>query len=223
MFQEILPNVFAFISENEGSNCFLLKGGKQTALIDSSTAENKHALFSSLSKLSLHPKDISLILHTHGHADHFGLDKEFPEARIAMHELDAQLINSKNQEFACTQFFPNTPLPKISLFLKDSQTIDFGNFQMQTILTPGHTAGSVCFFLASENALFSGDTLFAEGFGRTDLPTGNTQKMLESLKKLQKMPLKALLPAHGPVLQGKEQIARYLARTIEFASANVFL
>ncbi len=223
MFQKIFPNIFAFISENEGSNCFLLKGSKEIALIDSSIAENKEAILSSLTSLNLKPEDVSLVLHTHGHADHFGLDFLFKNARIAMQWADAKQISQGNQEFACAQFFPETKLPKISLLLKDSQEIDLGGPLLKVIHTPGHTAGSVCFFLAKEKALFSGDTLFAEGFGRTDLQSSNPQKMLESLKKLQKTPFKALFPGHGPLLLGEEQIVKALKEIVETATANSFL
>lgn len=223
MFQEILPKISAFISENFGSNCFLLKGEKETALIDSSSNENKEAVISGLSRLNLKPKDISLILHTHGHADHFGLDKLFSKARIAMHALDAEQINNGNQEFACTQFFSGTKMPRVSLFLEDNQEVDFGGLSLKVVHSPGHTPGSIYFFLREEKALFSGDTVFKEGFGRTDLSGGNPQKMAESLKKLQKLPFAALFPGHGNVLLGEEENRTSLKRTLEIATTNAFL
>lgn len=223
MFQKISPGIFAFISGNEGSNCFLIQGEKETALIDSSTAENKEAIISGLNRLDLKPHGISLILHTHGHADHFGCDYFFKNAKIAMHGADAKQISQGNSLFACTQFFPEAKLPKISLPLRGNQEIDLGGLHLRVIHTPGHTAGSVCFFLSQEKALFSGDTLFAEGFGRTDLQSSSAQKMLDSLKKLQKTPFKALFPGHGPILLGEEQTAEALKEIVETAAANSFL
>ncbi len=205
MNQKISENVFAFIAEQEGSNCFLLKGSKRIALIDSSAAGNGRQLLAFLKEIKLDAGSIDLILHTHGHADHIGCDSLFPKAEIAMHELDAKRINESDFVFACAHFFPGTALPKISMFLKNNQLIDLGNLQLRILYTPGHTAGSVCFLLEKQDVLFSGDTLFAGGFGRTDLPTGNETQLYESLQKLQKLAFNALLPGHGPVLQGAKQ------------------
>lgn len=223
MFKEVSPGVFAFVSSNEGSNVFLLRGEKETALIDSSIEENKEAVISGLESLGLKPGDISLILHTHGHADHFGLDYLFKKARIAMHKEDGFKINENFSEFACVQFFPGTKMPKVVLFLEPEQEVDFGNFKLRLVHTPGHTGGSVCFFLEKKGLLFSGDTLFSHGFGRTDLVGGSSQKMLKSLKTLEKLPIKVLLPGHGYLLQGEEQIAYSLKETIATAHTNTFL
>ncbi|MDP2974518.1 MAG: MBL fold metallo-hydrolase, partial [Candidatus Diapherotrites archaeon] len=180
-------------------------GSKQTALIDSSAVGNSKHLLVFLKETKLDAGNIDLILHTHGHADHIGCDSLFPKAEIAMHEPDAGNINGDNADFACAHFFPGTVLPKVSLFLKDNQLIDLGNLQLRVIHSPGHTAGSVCFLLEKQGLLFSGDTLFAGGIGRTDLPTGNQTLLSESLRKLQKISFKALFPGHGPVLHGAKQ------------------
>lgn len=205
MQQKISANISAFIAEQEGSNCFLLRGSKQTALIDSSASGNSRQLIAFLKETKLDAGSIDLILHTHGHADHIGCDYLFQKAEIAMHELDAKRINESDSDFACAHFFPGTGLPKVSIFLKNNQLIDLGNLQLCVIHTPGHTAGSVCFLLEKQGLLFSGDTLFAGGIGRTDLPSGNEQELTASLKKLQKIAFNTLLPGHGPVLQGAKQ------------------
>jgi len=223
MFKEVFPNVFAFISKDAGSNCFVLKGTKKIALVDSSSFFNKKQLLAGLAKLSISKADRLLILHTHGHADHIGCDEFFPNAKVAMHKNDAKMINEKNEEFACTSFFPGTALPLVSTMLKGGQKINLGGISLEVVQTPGHTTGSICFLLKKEKALLSGDCLFADGFGRTDLPGGNSKKMVESLKKLQKMPLKALLPGHGPILLGDQQIAEHIRISIELASTNAFL
>ena len=223
MPEEIFSNVFAFISKDAGSNCFLLKGAKKIALIDSSSLFQEKPLSDFLAKHGVSKNGGLLILHTHGHADHFGCDKFFPNASIAMHQDDAKPVNAQSREFACTSLFPGTEFPKVSILLNAGQKIDLGGLSLKVIHAPGHTPGSICFFLEKEKALFSGDTLFAEGFGRTDLLGGSGRKMVESLKKLQKMGLKALLPGHGPVLLGKSQIKGSIERSVELASTNAFL
>ena len=223
MFEGIFSGVFAFVSGNQGSNAFLLKGGREIALIDSSTSENRLVILSGLSLLGVSPESVSLILHTHAHADHLGLDFLFPNARIAMHESDAKLINSGNRAFACAQFFSGTILPHVSMPLRHLQKIRLGDISLKVLHTPGHTAGSVCFFLEGQKALFSGDTLFAEGFGRTDLPSGSPKEMPESLQGLQSLGIKALLPGHGPCVFGLKKAEECLSNAVKSALTNAFL
>ncbi len=223
LFNEVSEKVFSFISETGGSNVFLLKGGSELALIDSSTVDNKDLLLEGLGRLGLKPESVSLLLHTHGHADHFGNDGLFSRARIGMHEEDAKELNSGNGDFACSRHFPESRLPRVSVFLKRGQQIDLGGFSLTVLHAPGHTAGSVCFFEPFQKLLFSGDTLFSHGFGRTDLPTGNSQKMLESLKNLEKTPFEALLPGHGPMVLGREANSASLKEVLKAASTNTFL
>ena len=221
MFSEIFPNIFAFIPSNGGSNCFLLKGKKEIALIDSSTRGNVGALISGLERIGVKPAEVTLIIHTHGHADHFGCDALFPNAKIAMHESDGKKINAGNADFACLHFFPETELPKVSFFLKGGQELDIGGMKLEVIHCPGHTGGSICLLLEPGKVLFSGDCLFVDGFGRTDLASGNAQKLVESLKKLQKLGFKALFPGHGAVLLGKDRNNKSLEKAVKMA-ANTF-
>ena len=223
MFSEVFPNIFAFLPSNGGSNCFLLKGQKEIALIDSSSRDNASALISSLKGIGVKPGEVTLLIHTHGHADHFGCDGLFSNAKIAMHEKDGKKINAGLEEFACLHFFPGTELPKVSFFLKAGQSLDLGGMKLKVIHCPGHTSGSICLLLEPGKILFSGDCLFVEGFGRADLASGNAQNLVESLKKLQKTPFKALFPGHGPVLLGDEKNALlHLKKIVEMAT-NTFL
>ena len=95
---------------------------------------------------------------------------------------------------------------KVSLFLNnlylldDEDEINFGNkYYFKVIETPFHTNGSVCYLLKSENALFTGDTLFKGSIGRTDLPEGNEKLIKNSLKKLYNLDRNLnVYPGHGP-------------------------
>ncbi len=222
MFSEIFPNIFAFIPNNGGGNCFLIKGKKEIALVDSSTRDNVGKLIFGFEQIGITPEEVTLIIHTHGHADHFGCDALFSNAKIAMHEKDGKSINAGNEDFACLQFFPETELPKVSFFLRDKQEIDLGGMFLKVIHCPGHTGGSICLLLEPNKVLFSGDCLFVDGFGRADLPSGKGPKLVESLKKLQKTPFKVLFPGHGPVLLGEEKNGMHLKKMIKMAT-NTFL
>jgi len=204
MLRQILPNLFFFESQGIGSNVFLLKG-KNPVLIDSSAQANSSALKSSLEKAGISPKKISIVLHTHGHADHFGGDFLFPNAKIFMHKFDAGFVNKKDFDFTAADFILTEHFPKITSFFKSNETINLGNFKLEVLFTPGHTKGSVCFFEKSLGLLFSGDTLFLNGFGRTDLPSGNSSELMASLEKISKLDFNFLLPGHGSILQGSQK------------------
>jgi len=197
MFKELFPNVFFFESQNFGSNVFLLKAGKN-ALIDSSAEQNSELLLRGLEGLGLSAENIGLIAHTHGHADHFGCDFLFKKAEILMHSEDAKKVNEKHEKFTASNLIPTMHFPKISRFLKENETISLGELNLKVIFSPGHTKGSVCFFEPKKGLLFSGDTVFAQGFGRFDLPSGNLQELCASLKKLSGLKPKILFPGHGP-------------------------
>jgi glyoxylase-like metal-dependent hydrolase (beta-lactamase superfamily II) len=132
---------------------------------------------------------VKLILNTHGHQDHISGDIIFQEkynVPIYIHKFDApSLENLEKDKF---------PAP---VLLEDGNLIDFGEESLKVMLTPGHTPGSIC--LLGEKLVFTGDTLFAGGIGRTDFPGGSIYDMKLSLQKLMYLPDYFLVyPGHGP-------------------------
>ena len=132
--------------------------------------------------------NVKFIVNTHGHDDHIKGDLLFQQkynVPICIHVLDEYFI----KELEKPKFPPN-------LLLKDSSLIKVGNETLRVLHTPGHTPGSIC--LVGENLVFTGDTLFAGGIGRTDFPGGSMSDMRNSLKKLMELPLNLLVyPGHG--------------------------
>lgn len=76
------------------------------------------------------------------------------------------------------------------------------------IETPGHSPGSICLYMKKEKALIAGDTIFSLGVGRTDLPGGDTELLIASLKKLAKLDIEYLIPGHGDMLKGREAVQK---------------
>ena len=113
---------------------------------------------------------------THGHYDHVGgvnaLRLKFPGVPVHLHPEDA------NKDDRIT---PTAHLGPLTLW-REGDVVQLGGLQVEVMHTPGHTAGSVC--LRCRDALFTGDTLFAGSCGRTDLPGGNGEAMMESLQRL---------------------------------------
>ena len=140
-----------------------------------------------------------IVAATHGHFDHVlgALDlKLMYGIPFACSSQDEFLLKRQGQtaKYFLGKEIKTPNFSKIDIDLDKEKEI----FGLKVIKTPGHTPGSVCFYSKEDNLLFSGDTLFADGAGRTDFSYGDNTKLQESLKKLAKLPPKTLiLPGHG--------------------------
>lgn len=145
--------------------------------------------------------DVKYILLTHGHFDHImGLNdlKEALNAQAVINKNDLTLSDKIN-EFTRMFNMPETTPSVYEKFVDDGDVIQAGDMKIKVISTPGHTEGGVC-YLVDDN-LFSGDTLFRDSVGRTDLWGGNFEKLSDSIKnKLFKLDDNIkVFPGHGPM------------------------
>lgn len=126
--------------------------------------------------------NIKYILNTHGHFDHILGTKEMCEKLnigFYIHENDAIFVESLEDQLDLYGFPPVAP-PQIKGFISKDSEFSIGDTKIEVIETPGHTPGGVCFLI--DNILFSGDTLFCESIGRTDLPGGDYAQLQQSIK-----------------------------------------
>lgn len=144
-----------------------------------------------LDALRTHGFRLTHVLLTHTHHDHIAgvpeLARTFPEVPIAVHDSDLHRLPASVRTRA-----------KI-LKLRDGESLRIGTLELQSLHTPGHSAGESCFFLPATVPpyLFTGDTVFIRDCGRTDLESGSTKEMFESLQRIKKLPSETvILPGH---------------------------
>ena len=154
-----------------GENAYVASDGKTAAVID--PGADAGAIEAAMQGL-----DCVAVLLTHAHFDHIGAAAYFKRkgAKIYMHSDDEKLLTGGGhlaRQFGETldEFVPD-------VFVSDGDELEIGEMKFKVLHTPGHTDGSVCYI--AENVVFSGDTLFCGGVGRTDFPSGSAQKLYRS-------------------------------------------
>lgn len=177
-------------SGNYMTNCYIIidEATNESVVIDPGDAAEK--LLEEFDKTGAH---LNFIILTHGHADHTAAVDEFKNkynVDVYMSEKDAKLIDSGEYMFGNHDENANK-------FVKDDDVLKFGSKTIRCIETPGHTPGGMCYLI--DDCLFSGDTLFNSSVGRTDLPGGDYDAIISSIKnKLMKLDDKIkVYPGHG--------------------------
>ena len=190
------------------TNCYLVycQETLECAVIDPGAEAER--IFPLIVEFELKPV---VILNTHGHIDHIGANRDVKDkfdVPLCIHSLDSPLLE-KIQEFELSFFLGAKESPPADRVLTDGETIQFGKCSLRVVHTPGHTPGSVS--LLGDGILFSGDTLFFGGVGRTDLPGGSTRDLEKSIKEkiLTLPPDTVVLPGHGPLTSVGEETESY--------------
>ena len=177
-------------------NCYVLvdKDTNIACIIDPGDEADK--IISQVDSIGAKP---IYIINTHSHADHIGANTALAQkykAQICIHKSEAAHLLDPNKNLSEAMENPIISAPA-DVVLSDGDTLDVGNLSIIIIDTPGHTEGGIS--LICEDLLFSGDTLFCGTVGRTDLPGGNYDVLMSSLKKYLKLPDNTkVLPGHGP-------------------------
>jgi hydroxyacylglutathione hydrolase len=182
-----------------GVNCFILGCAEsgEGVVVDPGGEPDK--IIATITRLGLH---IPCVINTHGHFDHVGGNRKLLEhtgAELLIHEGDV-LYLSRAAEIAVKYGAQSENSPQPDRFLEDRMMISLGNYRIEILHTPGHTPGGSCLYIAAEGLVITGDTLFADGVGRTDFPGGSHNELINSIRtKLLVLPdTTKVYPGHGP-------------------------
>ncbi len=181
------------------TNCYLIgcKSSKTAAVIDPGGEEDVDLILNLLQKNNL---NLKYIINTHGHADHIGGNKALKantKALLLIHRLDAFMLIDANKNLSILEGKEIYSYPADRI-LEEGDEIILGSLKLSIIHTPGHTPGGISLVL--NNIVFTGDTLFAGGVGRSDLPGGSYRDLQRSIKEklLTLSDDKIIYPGHGP-------------------------
>jgi glyoxylase-like metal-dependent hydrolase (beta-lactamase superfamily II) len=160
--------------------CYIVGCAETLACVLIDPAGSEDQILRVLSRKKLQTR---YIINTHGHPDHTCGNQMIQEgtgAKIVMHEADARMFDTPGARIMAQQM-GFRPSPPVDWAVRDGDRIAFGRETLQVIHTPGHTPGGICLY--GRGNLFTGDTLFVGAAGRTDLPGGSLDVLLQSFRE----------------------------------------
>jgi hydroxyacylglutathione hydrolase len=191
-------------------NTYILSDDAGNAIIIDpacSTSDEQQYFIREIEKHQLKPQ---MILLTHGHIDHIlgcGFMQEFYSIDVFAHPRTDHFLDQANDSAKLfgLQMSHN---PRITKYLEHKQIAGTETMPLEVIHAPGHADGSLCFYSAENDVVFTGDVLFQQSIGRTDLPTGDMDTLLESIRTnlLVLPPQTVVYPGHGPQTNIQDEI-----------------
>lgn len=220
---KVIEGLHAFLWRSQSANncnTFLIDGPKRI-LID----PGHRALFGhveqGLSEIGMGLADIDVVICTHGHPDHIEAVELLRQhdIRFALHQAEWQWLDGIGRQMSAAMGI-DLDHYEPDFFLQDGN-LSIGDLELTVHHSPGHSPGSICIHWPATGALFSGDVLFDQGLGRTDLPGGNGAELKTSIKRLAGLHTSLLLPGHGDIIQGAQDVHRNFEQVESFYFAYI--
>jgi len=205
---QVADRVYAFLwdslTENNCNTYFI--DGAVRVLIDPGHLRLFDHVREGLNRLGCGNDDIGLVICTHAHPDHIEAVQLFKNASalFAIHQQEwlmlAVMADAVRKGFGVDvkSFEPD-------IFLTEGN-LSAGDTEIRVLLTPGHSPGGISLYLPVQQALITGDLVFRQGVGRTDLPGGNSSQLRESIRRLAAVDADVLLPGHGDIVVSADEV-----------------
>ncbi len=220
---KITDNLHAFVWESmttNNCNSYLIDGPARV-LIDPGHSRLFGHVEQGLKQLGLGISDIGLIICSHAHPDHIEgvqLFKDTP-ALFTLHEDEWHWAASIGKQMSAAYGIDMDSV-KPDFFLKEGG-LNLNGLELNIIHTPGHSPGSATLYWPAQKALFTGDLIFKEGLGRTDLPGGDSATLKASIKRLTDLDVEWLLSGHGDIIAGAEAVRKNFEDIEQFYFAYI--
>jgi glyoxylase-like metal-dependent hydrolase (beta-lactamase superfamily II) len=220
---KVSKNLHAFIWQSmttNNCNAYFIDGPMRV-LIDPGHSGLFDHVAQGLEQLGLAITDIDLIICTHAHPDHIEAVQLFKDTqtRFTVNEDEWQWALTIGKQMSAA-FGIDMDSITPDFFLREGH-LSLDGLEMNIFHTPGHSPGSITLYWPAQKALFTGDLVFKEGLGRTDLPGGDGTKLKESIKRLRDLEVEWLLPGHGEIISGAEKVRKNFAEIEQFYFAYV--
>jgi glyoxylase-like metal-dependent hydrolase (beta-lactamase superfamily II) len=206
---ELAPKLHAFLwTSPRVNNCntYLIRTQEKNILVDPGHVDYFDHVRSGLKALSLSIDDIDLVIGTHAHPDHIEAVQLFDgtQALFAMHTAEWELVQEMAPHLQASM---NIDLARFApdFYLTEGE-LTVGDVTLEVFHTPGHSPGAVTLYWPAEKALISGDLIFKDGLGRSDLPGGSGSQLKESIRRMAELGAEWLLPGHGEIVSGEAAV-----------------
>jgi hydroxyacylglutathione hydrolase len=197
---KVFDGLDAFIwQSNRENNCntFFINREKKI-LIDPGHDHLFGHVEQNLKSLGVQASEIDYVLITHGHPDHL-------EAAFRLQNPSLLAMSREEYRFVKQWGGAHYTIPEPDLYLTEGP-LTLGDVTLEIYDTPGHSPGSACLYWPEKKVLFTGDVIFNQGIGRTDLPEGSGPQLKESIRRLKNLDVEYLMSGHGDILTGKDAV-----------------
>ncbi|MFB3925352.1 MAG: MBL fold metallo-hydrolase [Syntrophales bacterium] len=197
---EIFKGLHAFIWRDfQANNCntYFIEGSKKI-LVDPGIFQFFSHVRAGLAHLGLSPGQIDVVVITHEHYDHMD--------SVHLFEKPTWIAMSRGARDSIRKYGNGREVFPEPDFMLTEGTLNIGNASFYIIPSPGHSPGSICVYWPDRKVLFSGDTIFKQSIGRSDLPGGQGSLLKESILRISKLDIEYLLPGHGEIIEGKKEV-----------------